>query len=86
MKSAKLLLRKSLEEKSSHAECHFNKSPQEDGYSPSEVFYGKQVLCRLPNLDNSINIEEGKVAQEKIFYTLPGDAALSIFKAKMVLF
>ena len=35
VKNAKLLLRKSIEEKSNYAEmlCHFNQAPREDGYS-----------------------------------------------------
>ena len=38
MKSAKILLRKSIKEKSNYPEmlCHFNQAPSEDGYSPSE--------------------------------------------------
>ena len=45
--NTKILLRKSIEEKSSYAEmlCHFNQAPREDGYSPSKLFYGKRMRC-----------------------------------------
>ena len=41
VRNAKILLRKSLEEKSSYAEVlqYFNQAPRSDGYSPSELFH-----------------------------------------------
>ena len=39
VQSAKILLRKSIKEKSNYPEmlCHLNQAPREDGYSPSEL-------------------------------------------------
>jgi len=67
VKSAKLLLRKCIEEKTSYAErlCYFNQSPREDGYSPSELFHGRRVRSYLPTLDDAVNVEEGKAARER---------------------
>ena len=66
VKSAKLLLRKSIEEKTYYDEMlgHFNQSPWEDGNSPSEIFHGCGVRSYLPTLDDSINEEGGKVARK----------------------
>ena len=65
--SAKILLRKSIKEKSSYAEmpCHFNQSPREDGYSPSELFHGRRVRSHLPCLDDTVNVDKGKAAGER---------------------
>ena len=67
VKSAKLLLRKSIEDKTSYAEtlCYFNQYPRQDGYSPSELFHGRRVRSFLPTLDDSVDLEEGKAAREK---------------------
>ena len=67
VKSAKLLLRKTIEDKQNYAEtlCWFNQSPRSNGFSPSELFHGRRVRSHLPSLDDSINIEEGKAAREK---------------------
>ena len=67
VKSAKLLLRKSIEEKVNYAErlCHFNQSPRADGYSPSELFLGRRIRSYLPTLDNTVDIEAGKAARER---------------------
>ena len=66
VKSAKILLRKSIEEKSNYAEvlCHFNITPREDGYSPSELFHGKKLRTYLPTLDNSVDVSKGKASRE----------------------
>ena len=66
VKSAKLLLRKSIEEKSNYAEilCHFNITLREDGYSPSELFHGRKLRTYLPTLDNSMEVEKGKASRE----------------------
>ena len=67
VKSAKLLLRKCIEEKTSYAEklCYFNQSPREDGYSPSELFHGQRVRSYLPTLDDTVDVGEGKAARER---------------------
>ena len=63
VKSAKILLRKSIEEKSNYAEilCHFNTTPREDGYSPSELFHGRRLRTYLPTLDDSVDMEKEKL-------------------------
>ena len=67
VKSAKLLLRKSLEDKQNYAEtlCYFNQSPRSDGFSPSELFHGRRVRSFLPSIDDSIDVAEGKAARER---------------------
>ena len=66
VKSAKLLLRKSIEEKSNYAEmlCHFNQAPREDGYSLSELFHGRRVRFYLQSLEYTVDIKKGKAARE----------------------
>ena len=45
VKSTKVLLRKSIEEKSNYPKilCHFNQAPWKDSYSQNELFHGKRV-------------------------------------------
>ena len=43
----------------------FNQIPRSDGYSPSELFFGRRVRSRLPSLDNSVDVEARKEAREK---------------------
>ena len=64
--SVKILLRKSIEEKSSYAEilCHFNQASREDGYSPSELFHGRREMSYLPSLNNTVDVDKGKAARE----------------------
>ena len=66
VKSAKILLRKSIEEKSNYAEvlCHFNTTPREDRYSPSELFHGRKLRTYLPTLDDSVDVSKGKASRE----------------------
>ena len=66
MKSAKILLSKSIEEKSNYPEmlCHFNQAPREDSYSPSELFHGRRVRSYLLMLDNTMDVNKGKAARE----------------------
>ena len=66
VRNAKILLRKSLEEKSSYADmlCYFNQAPREDGYSPSELFHGQRVRSYLPTLNDTVNVEKGKAHRE----------------------
>merc|ERR1712112_169683 len=66
VKNTKILLRKSLEEKSSYAEVlqYFNQTPRSDGYSPSELFHGRRVRSHLPTIDDSVNVGKGKAHRE----------------------
>ena len=50
VKSAKLLLRKTIEEKSSFQEAlaMFNQVPRSDGFSLSVLFFRRRVRSRLP--------------------------------------
>ena len=45
VRNAKILLRQSIEEKSSYADmlCYFNQAPRDNGYSPSKLFYDDTV-------------------------------------------
>ena len=43
----------------------YNQIPRADGYSPSELFFGRRVRSRLPSLDYSVDVEAGKEAGEK---------------------
>ena len=64
VKNTKILL-KSFKEKSNYPEmlCHFNQAPRED-VSPSELFQGRRVRSYLPMLDDTVDINKGKVARE----------------------
>ena len=66
MNNAKILLRKSLEEKSSYAEVlqYFNQAPRSDGYSPSELFHGRRVRPHLPTIDETVDVDKGKAHRE----------------------
>ena len=66
VKNAKILLRKSLEEKSSYAEIiqYFNQAPRSDGYSPSELFHGRRVRSHLPTIDETVDVDKGKAHRE----------------------
>ena len=67
VKSTKLLLRKYIEEKTSYTErfSYFNQSLREYGYSPSKFFHRRRVSSYLPTLNDSVTIEEVKVAREQ---------------------
>merc|ERR1712240_4019 len=66
VKNVKILLRKSLEEKSSYAEIiqYFNQAPRSDGYSPSELFHGRRVRSNLPTIDKTVDVDKGKAHRE----------------------
>ena len=66
VRNAKILLRKSIEEKTCYAEmlCHFNQAPREDGYSLSELFHGRRMRNYLPTIDNTVDVEKGKAKRE----------------------
>ena len=59
VRNVKILLRKSIEEKTSYTDmlCYFNQAPREDGYSPSKLFHGRKVRSYLPTLDDTVNVE-----------------------------
>ena len=65
VKSIKILFRKSIEEKTNYTEilCHFNTTPREDGYSPSELFHGKKLKTYIPTLDDSVDVSKGKLQE-----------------------
>ena len=67
VKSAKILLWKSIEEKTNYAEthCHFNQAPRKDGYTSSELFHGRMVRSKVLAVEDSVNMEEGNAAREK---------------------
>ena len=44
--------------------CHFNDTPREDSYSPSELFHGRTLRTYLPTLDTLVNVEKGKASRE----------------------
>ena len=66
VRNAKILLRKSIEDKSSYADmlCYFNQAPREDGYSPSQLFHGQRVRSHLPTIDDTVEVEQGKAKGE----------------------
>ena len=66
VKSVKILLGKSIEEKSNYPEMlyHFNQAPREDGYLPSKLFNGRRVRSYFPTLDDAVDINKGKAATE----------------------
>ena len=66
VRNAKILLQKSLEEKSSYAEVlqYFNQAPRSDGYSPSELFHGRRVRSHLPTIDETVDVDKGKAHRE----------------------
>ena len=44
--------------------CHFNTTPREDGYSPSELFHGRKLRTYLSTKDDSVEINKGKALRE----------------------
>ena len=66
VESMKILLRKSIEEKSNYPElmCHFNTTPREEEYFPSELFHGRKLRTYLPTLDDTLEIDKGKALRE----------------------
>merc|ERR1712240_232597 len=44
--------------------CHFNTTPREDGYSPSELFHGRRLRTYLSTLDTSVDVEKGRASRE----------------------
>ena len=44
--------------------CHFNTTPREDRYSPSELFHRRKLRTYLPTLDDTVDINKGKASRE----------------------
>ena len=66
VRNAKILLRQSIEEKSSYAGmlCYFNQAPREDGYSPSVLFHRRRMRSYLPSIDETVDVEKGRAKRE----------------------
>ena len=45
--------------------CSCLVAPREDGYSPAELFYERQVRGLLPELPKKLNVEEAEEEYEK---------------------
>ena len=64
----KALLKKCLDNKECFetALAEFRIAPREDGYSPAELFYKRQVRGLLPELPKKLNVEEAEKARDKV--------------------
>ena len=67
VKNVKALLKKCLDSKECFetALAEFRIAPREDGYSPAELFYRRQVRGLLPELPYKINVAEAEQARDK---------------------
>ena len=68
VKNVKALLKKCLDNKECFetALAEFRIAPREDGYSPAELFYKRQVRGLLPELPKKLNVEEAEKARDKV--------------------
>ena len=68
VKNVKALLKKCLDKKECFetALAEFRSAPREDGYSPAELFYKRQVRGLLPELPKRLNVEEAERARDKV--------------------
>ena len=68
VKNVKALLKKCLDSKECFetALAEFRIAPREDGYSPAELFYKRQVRGLLPELPKKLNVEEAEKARDKV--------------------
>ena len=68
VKNVKALLKKCLDTKECFetALAEFRIAPREDGYSPAELFYKRQVRGLLPELPKKLNVEEAERARDKV--------------------
>ena len=68
VKNVKALLKKCLDGKECFetALAEFRIAPREDGYSPAELFYKRQVRGLLPELPYKLNVEEAERARDKV--------------------
>ena len=68
VKNVKALLKKCMDSKECFetALAEFRIAPREDGYSPAELFYKRQVRGLLPELPKRLNVEEAERARDKV--------------------
>ena len=68
VKNVKALLKKCHDSKECFetALAEFRIAPREDGYSPAELFYKRQVRGLLPELPKKLNVEEAERARDKV--------------------
>ena len=68
VKNVKALLKKCLDNKECFetALAEFRIAPREDGYSPAELFYKRQVRGLLPELPKKLNVEKAEKARDKV--------------------
>ena len=68
VKNVKALLKKCCDSKECFetALAEFRIAPREDGYSPAELFYKRQVRGLLPELPKKLNVEEAERARDKV--------------------
>ena len=68
VKNVKNLLKKCLDSKECFetALAEFRIAPREDGYSPAELFYKRQVRGLLPELPRKFNVEDAEKARDKV--------------------
>ena len=68
VKNVKALLKKCLDSKECFetALAEFRIAPREDGYSPAELFYRRQVRGLLPELPKKLNVGEAERARDKV--------------------
>ena len=66
VKNVKALLKKCHDSKECFetALAEFRIAPREDGYSPAELFYRRQVRGLLPELPNRVNVRAGEQARD----------------------
>ena len=68
VKNVKALLKKCMDSKEcfENALAEFRTAPREDGYSPAELFFKRQVRGLLPELHKKLNVEEAERARDKV--------------------
>ena len=68
VKNVKALLKKCLDGKECFetALAEFRVAPREDGYSPAELFYKRQVRGLLPELPKKLDVEAAEQARDKV--------------------
>ena len=68
VKNVKALLKKCLDGKECFetALAEFRIAPREDGFSPAELFYKRQVRGLLPELPCKLNVEEAEMARDRV--------------------
>ena len=67
VKNVKTLLKKCMDSKECFetALAEFRIAPREDGFSPAELFYRRQVRGLLPELPKKLNVEDAEKARDK---------------------